>query len=114
MTKLNVPLPIWAMPVVPSSPNRRWVVLPRVVLRLIRLLSARRFMKAFALPATVAALPAPKFGDKAAWAPRLKVGLDEVQKIATKGLNAMPPKGGFGGSDAEFRAAIEYMANAAK
>lgn len=57
---------------------------------------------------------APKFGDKAAWAPRLKVGLDEVQKIATKGLNAMPPKGGFGGSDAEFRAAIEYMANAAK
>lgn len=57
---------------------------------------------------------APKFGDKAAWAPRLKVGLDEVQKIATKGLNAMPPKGGYTGSDAEFRAAIEYMVNNAK
>ncbi|TDR76685.1 c-type cytochrome [Paludibacterium purpuratum] len=57
---------------------------------------------------------APKFGDKAAWAVRLKPGLDEVQKIATKGLNAMPPKGGFSGSDAEFRSAIEYMANHSK
>ncbi|WP_258869322.1 c-type cytochrome [Aquitalea aquatica] len=57
---------------------------------------------------------APKFGDKAAWAERTKVGLDEVVKIATKGLNAMPPKGGFGGSDAEFRAAVEYMVNNAK
>ncbi len=57
---------------------------------------------------------APKFGDKAAWAPRLKPGLDEVVKIATKGLNAMPPKGGFGGSDSEFRAAVEYLTNAAK
>lgn len=57
---------------------------------------------------------APKFGDKVAWAVRLKPGLDEVQKIATKGLNAMPPKGGFTGSDAEFRAAIEYMVNNSK
>jgi len=57
---------------------------------------------------------APKFGDKAAWAPRLKPGIDEVVKIATKGLNAMPPKGGYTGSDAEFRAAVEYMVNASK
>jgi cytochrome c5 len=57
---------------------------------------------------------APKFGDKAAWAVRLKPGLDEVQKIATKGLNAMPPKGGYTGSDEEFRAAIEYMVNNSK
>ena len=57
---------------------------------------------------------APKFGDKAAWAIRLKPGLDEVQKIATKGLNAMPPKGGFTGSDEEFRSAIEYMVNHSK
>jgi cytochrome c5 len=57
---------------------------------------------------------APKFGDKAAWAVRLKPGLDEVQKIATKGLNAMPPKGGYTGSDDEFRAAIEYMVNNSK
>ncbi len=57
---------------------------------------------------------APKFGDKAAWAERTKVGLDEVQKIATKGLNAMPAKGGYTGSDAEFRSAIEYMVNHSK
>ncbi|MDF0606558.1 c-type cytochrome [Neisseriaceae bacterium TC5R-5] len=57
---------------------------------------------------------APKFGDKAAWAIRLKPGLDEVIKIATKGLNAMPPKGGYTGSDAEFRAAVEYMVNNSK
>ncbi|SMF00924.1 c-type cytochrome [Pseudogulbenkiania subflava] len=57
---------------------------------------------------------APKFGDKAAWAPRLKPGLDEVVKIATKGLNAMPPKGGFTGSDEEFKAAVEYMVNNSK
>ncbi len=57
---------------------------------------------------------APKFGDKAAWAERLKPGLDEVVKIATKGLNAMPPKGGYTGSDAEFRAAVEYMVNNSK
>lgn len=57
---------------------------------------------------------APKFGDKAAWAVRTKPGLDAVQKIATKGLNAMPPKGGYTGSDAEFRSAIEYMVNNSK
>ncbi|WP_369816071.1 MULTISPECIES: c-type cytochrome [Chromobacterium] len=57
---------------------------------------------------------APKFGDKAAWAVRLKPGLDEAVKIATKGLNAMPPKGGYTGSDAEFRAAVEYMVNNSK
>ena len=57
---------------------------------------------------------APKFGDKAAWAPRLKPGLAEVIAISTKGLNAMPPKGGFTGPDDEFKAAVEYMVNAAK
>lgn len=57
---------------------------------------------------------APKFGDKAAWAPRLKAGVDEVVKIATKGLNAMPAKGGYSGSDQEFRTAVEYMVNNSK
>jgi cytochrome c5 len=57
---------------------------------------------------------APKFGDKVAWAARMQPGLDAVQKIATKGLNAMPPKGGYTGSDAEFRSAIEYMYNNSK
>lgn len=57
---------------------------------------------------------APKFGDKAAWAPRLSAGFDEVLKIATQGKGAMPPKGGSSASDADFKAAVEYLVNSAK
>ena len=57
---------------------------------------------------------APKFGDKAAWAPRIGKGMDALIASATKGLNAMPPKGGYSGSDAEFAAAVEYMASQSK
>ncbi|WP_432720909.1 c-type cytochrome [Jeongeupia wiesaeckerbachi] len=52
---------------------------------------------------------APKFGDKAAWGPRLKEGADAAVAIGIKGLNAMPPKGGYAGSDEEFKAAALYM-----
>lgn len=57
---------------------------------------------------------APKFGDKAAWAPRLKKGADTLHASAIKGLNAMPPKGGSSASDAEIKAAVDYMIAAAK
>lgn len=57
---------------------------------------------------------APKFGDKDAWAPRLAAGFDEVLKIATNGKGAMPPKGGSAASDADFKAAVEYLVNSAK
>ncbi|WP_255990037.1 c-type cytochrome [Chitinolyticbacter albus] len=57
---------------------------------------------------------APKFGDKASWAPRLKGGADAAIATGIKGLNAMPPKGGYSGSDEEFKAAALYMINAAK
>jgi cytochrome c5 len=57
---------------------------------------------------------APKFGDKAVWAPRLKKGMDTLYTSALKGLNAMPPKGGSSASDAEIKAAVDYMAAAAK
>ena len=57
---------------------------------------------------------APKFGDKAAWAPRLAEGFDAVLKIATTGKGAMPPKGGSTASDADFKAAVQYMVDAAK
>jgi cytochrome c5 len=57
---------------------------------------------------------APKFGDKAAWAPRVKQGTDVLVQNAIKGKGAMPPKGGSSASDAEVRAAVEYMVNAAK
>jgi cytochrome c5 len=57
---------------------------------------------------------APKFGDKAAWEPRIKTGLDMLTTSAIKGKNAMPPKGGSAASDADVRAAVEYMVSAAK
>lgn len=57
---------------------------------------------------------APKFGDKAAWEPRIKTGLDALTTSAIKGKNAMPPKGGSSASDADIRAAVEYMVSAAK
>ncbi|VVE00183.1 cytochrome C [Pandoraea nosoerga] len=58
---------------------------------------------------------APKFGDKAAWAPRIKTGIDTLHNAALKGLNAMPPKGGAANaSDDDVKAAVDYMVNAAK
>jgi len=57
---------------------------------------------------------APKFGDKAAWAPRIKQGLDALVQNAIKGKGAMPPRGGSSASDADMRAAVQYMVNAAK
>jgi cytochrome c5 len=61
---------------------------------------------------------APKFGDKAAWAPRLKEGTAVLYEHAIKGFQGktgmMPPKGGSSASDEEVKAAVDYMANAAK
>ena len=58
---------------------------------------------------------APKLGDKAAWAPRIKQAMDALEQSATKGKGAMPPKGGNASlSDADLRAAIEYMVSQAK
>ncbi|MEB2348577.1 MAG: c-type cytochrome [Comamonadaceae bacterium] len=57
---------------------------------------------------------APKFGDKEAWAPRLAAGFDEVLKIATSGKGAMPPRGGSTASDADFKAAVEYLVHSAQ
>jgi len=57
---------------------------------------------------------APKFGDKAAWAPRLKEGMDVVHNYALKGKGVMPPKGGYAGADGDVIAAADYMAAAAK
>ncbi|MDQ3059322.1 MAG: c-type cytochrome [Pseudomonadota bacterium] len=56
----------------------------------------------------------PKFGDKAAWEPRIKTGLDALTASAIKGKGAMPPKGGSAASDADIRSAVEYMVSAVK
>jgi len=53
---------------------------------------------------------APKLGDKAGWAPRIKAGMPQVYELALKGKGAMPPKGGnMALSDAEVKAAVDYM-----
>ena len=53
---------------------------------------------------------APKLGDKAGWAPRMGVGVAALQASAIKGKNAMPPKGGnLSLSDADVKAAVDYL-----
>ena len=52
---------------------------------------------------------APRMGDKLRWAPRLAKGKDALYASALHGLNAMPAKGGSGASDADVKAAVDYM-----
>ena len=57
---------------------------------------------------------APKIGDKAAWAPRLKGGLNGLLANASKGIKAMPPRGGLEDTPAgrdELAHAIVFMVN---
>lgn len=56
---------------------------------------------------------APKSGDAAAWAPRIKTGFDALVQSALKGKNAMAPQGGGNFNDTEIARAVAYLANAA-
>ena len=51
---------------------------------------------------------APKTTDKAAWAPLVKMGADELTAVVIKGKAPMPPRGGAA-SDADVKAAVEYI-----
>ena len=55
---------------------------------------------------------APKFGDAAAWGPRIGQGYDALLHSALKGKNAMPAQGGGDFEDVEIGRAVVYMANA--
>jgi len=58
---------------------------------------------------------APKAGDRAAWAPRLKTGMDALYASSLKGKNAMPPKGGnLSLADADVKAAVDYLVGLVK
>lgn len=59
-------------------------------------------------------MSAPKFGDKAVWAERVKQGMPAVYANAIKGKGTMPAKGGANASDDEVKAAVDYMIAAAK
>ena len=54
---------------------------------------------------------APKFGDAAAWAPRLGAGFDALLNSALKGKGAMAAQGGGEFSDYEIARAVVYIAN---
>jgi cytochrome c5 len=55
---------------------------------------------------------APKFGDTAAWAPRVGQGYAGLLASALKGKGAMGAQGGGDFSDVEVGRAVVYMANA--
>ena len=52
---------------------------------------------------------APKSGDKAAWAPRAKLGIDALVKSVIKGKGAMPPKGATSLTEAEIKIVVIDM-----
>ena len=54
---------------------------------------------------------APKFGDAAAWGPRIKNGFEALVTSALKGKGNMGPQGGGDFSDFEIARAVVYMAN---
>lgn len=57
---------------------------------------------------------APKVGDRNAWVPRMKLGLDNLVRSAIRGHGGMPSRGGQANlTDAELRSAIIYMFNPA-
>jgi cytochrome c5 len=55
---------------------------------------------------------APRIGDREAWIPRAKQGLDVVVRSAIHGHGPMPPRGGMADlTDTEIRNAVVYMIN---
>jgi cytochrome c5 len=59
----------------------------------------------------VGAANAPKFGDKKIWEPRIAKGIEALLISSVNGTaGGMPPRGGCSAcSDADLKAAIEYM-----
>ena len=60
---------------------------------------------------TAGLLGAPKFGDAAAWGPRVAKGYDALLTSALHGKGNMPAQGGGDFSDYEVGRAVVYMAN---
>jgi len=53
---------------------------------------------------------APKIGDRDAWIPRLKDGLDNTVRSAINGHGGMPARGGMANlTDSEMRSAVIYL-----
>ncbi len=57
----------------------------------------------------------PKTGDKAAWAPLIKQGVNTLTANVIKGKGMMPPRGGHANlSDSDIKAAVQYMVDKSK
>lgn len=54
----------------------------------------------------------PKFGDAAAWGPRIATGFEALVHSALKGKGAMAPQGGGDFDDTEIARGVAFMANA--
>lgn len=54
-------------------------------------------------------LEAPKYGDKAAWAPRLTKDIETLHMHSAKGFNKMPAQAVNGVTEAQVHAAVDYM-----
>lgn len=54
-------------------------------------------------------LDAPKYGDKAAWTPRLAKGIETLHMHSAQGFNKMPAQATDKVSEAEVYAAVDYM-----
>lgn len=54
---------------------------------------------------------APKAGDEAAWAPRVRTGFEALLGSALKGKGNMPPQGGGDFTDFEIARAVVHLAN---
>lgn len=61
---------------------------------------------------TAGVMGAPKFGDAAAWGPRIATGFAALLNSALKGKNSMPAQGGAAFDESEIGRAVVYMANA--
>jgi len=58
---------------------------------------------------------APMVGNAAQWGPRAAMGIDALLESATKGINAMPPKGTcMDCTESELKGAIQYMIDNSK
>ncbi len=71
-----------------------------------------KYNKSCAVCHNSGAAGAPKKGDKAAWAPRLKQGEAVLLKNVKNGIRAMPAKGMCTDcTDADYKALIKFMSN---
>ena len=74
------------------------------------------YNKACAVCHALGLLNAPKLGDKAMWEPRIKTGgADALTTSVIAGKGVMAPRAGVASlSDADIRAAVDYMISQVK